>query len=72
MKVHLTRIAIIVLAIVTPLLATPIAASYKDPDSFLVTPIGQGDCYFGASFGDPITGLCPSGSPESAIIQPIT
>jgi hypothetical protein len=72
MKVHLTRIALIVLALVAPLLATPVAASPKDPDSFLMTPIGQSDCYFGASFGDPITGLCPSGSPESPIIQSIT
>ena len=60
MKVHLIRIAVVVLAVVEPLLATPVAAGPKDPDSFQVTPIRQGDCTIGASFGDPRNGLCPS------------
>ena len=60
MKVHPIRIAVVVLAVVEPLLATPVAARPKDPNSFQVTPIRQGDCTFGASFGDPRNGLCPS------------
>jgi hypothetical protein len=69
MKVHLTRIAVIALAVIGPLLATPAAASPKDPDSFLVTPLQQDDCYFGASFGDPLNGLCPFDVPELATIR---
>lgn len=64
MNVHLIRIALIVLAVVGPLLATPVAASPKDPDSFQGTPIGQGECSTITSFVDPLTGLCPSGLPE--------
>ena len=62
MKVpSLIRIAVVVLAVVQkPLLATPVAAGPKDPDSFQVTPIRQGDCTIGASFGNPRNGLCPS------------
>ena len=72
MKVHLTRIAVIALAIIGPLLATPAAASPKDPDSFLVTPLRQGDCYFGASFGDPLSGPCPFDVPELATVRLIS
>ena len=73
MKAHLIRIAALVLAIVSPLLATPVAARPKDPDSFLVTPLGQRDCNFGASFGDPpVTGLCPSDSPELTANQSVS
>ena len=73
MKVHLIRIAVLVLAVVSPLLATPVAARPKDPDSFLVTPVRQGGCNFRTSFGDPPrTGLCPSGSPELTATQPVS
>ena len=73
MKVHLIRIAVLVLAIVSPLLATPVAARPKDPDSFLVTPTPQGGCNFRTSFGDPpLNGLCPSGSPELAVVQSVS
>ena len=65
MKVHLIRIAVLVLAIVSPLLATPVAARPKDPDSFLVTPPPQGGCNLRTSFGDPpLNRLCPPGSPN--------
>ena len=53
MKVHLIRTAVLVLAIVSPLLATPVAARPKDPDSFQVTSTPQGGCNFRTSFGDP-------------------
>jgi hypothetical protein len=66
MKVHLIRITVIVLALGGSLLATPVAARPKDPDSFQVTPIQRGGCYFGASFGDPPIGLCPADLPELA------
>jgi hypothetical protein len=72
MKVHLIRIAVILLALVGPLLATPVAARPKDPESFQVTPLRESDCYFGATFGDPLTGLCPSGLPELATTQPVS
>ena len=73
MKVHLIRIAVLVLAIVSPLLATPVAARPKDPDSFLVTPTPQGGCNFRTSFGDPpLNGRCPSGSPELTTIQSVS
>jgi hypothetical protein len=71
MKVHLIRIAMIVLAVVGALPATPVAARPKDPDSFLVTLLRQPDCYFGTSFVDPLNGLCPAGVPELATDQPI-
>ena len=70
MKAHLIQIAVIVVTVVGPLLATPVAATPTDPDSFLVTPIRQGDCYFGASFGDPRNGLCPSDLPQLVTNQP--
>ena len=66
MKVHLIRITVIVLALGGSLLATPVAARPKDPDSFQVTLIQRGGCYFGASFGDPPIGLCPADLPELA------
>ena len=72
MKVHLIRIAVIVLALVGPLSATPVAARPKDPDSFQVTPPQQGGCNFRASFGDPLTGLCPADSPELAANQSVS
>jgi hypothetical protein len=73
MKVPLLRIAVLVLAIVSPLLATPVAARPKDPDSFLVTPVRQGGCNFGASFGDPpLNRLCPAGSSELATNQTVS
>jgi len=72
MKVHLIRIAVLVLALVGPLSATPVAARPKDPDSFQVTPPQQGGCNFRASFGDPLTGLCPADSPELATTQPVS
>ncbi len=72
MKAHLTRIALIVLALVGPLLATPVAARPKDPDSFQVTPLRQGGCNVRASFGDPLPWLCLSGLPELATIQPVS
>ena len=72
MKVHLIRIAVILLALVGPLAATPAAARPKDPDSFQVTPSQQGGCNFSTSFGDPLTGLCPAGSPELAATQPVS
>jgi hypothetical protein len=73
MKVHLIRIAVLVLAVVSPLLATPAAARPKDPDSFLVTPVRQGGCNVRTSFGDPpLTGLCPTGSSELAANQPVS
>ena len=72
MKVHLIRIAVIVLAVIGPLSATPVAARPKDPDSFLVTPVRQGGCNFGTSFGDPRTGLCPADLPELAANQPVS
>ncbi len=73
MKVHLIRIAVLVLAIVSPLLATPVAARPKDPDSFLVTPTPQGGCNFRTSFGDPpLNRLCPSGSPELTANQTVS
>jgi hypothetical protein len=72
MKVHLIRIAVIVLAVIGPLSATPVAARPKDPDSFLVTSGQQGKCSFSASFGDPLAGLCPAGSPEVATNQPVS
>ena len=72
MNVHLIRIVVIVLAIVGPLLATPVAARPKDPDSFQMTPPRQGGCNFRASFGDPLTGLCPSDLPELATAQPVS
>ena len=72
MKVHLIRIAVIVLAVIGPLSATPVAARPKDPDSFLVTPPQQGGCNFRASFGDPLTGLCPPDSPELATTQTVS
>jgi hypothetical protein len=70
MKVHLLRIAVIALAVVSPLLATPVAARPKDPDSFQVTPPRQDGCNFSTSFGDPFTGLCPPESPGLATNQP--
>jgi hypothetical protein len=73
MKVHLIRTAILVLAIVSPLLATPVAARPKDPDSFQVTPPPQGGCNFRTSFGDPpLNGRCPSGSPELTANQTVS
>ena len=73
MKVHLIRIAVLVLAIVSPLLATPVAARPKDPDSFLVTPTPQGGCNFRTSFGDPpLNRRCPSGSSELAANQTVS
>ena len=73
MKVHLIRIAVIALAIVSPLLATPVAARPKDPDSFQVTPIRQGGCNLRTSFGDPpLNRRCPSGSPELTTIQTVS
>jgi hypothetical protein len=73
MKVHLIRIAVIVLAVIGPLSATPVAARPKDPDSFQVTPPRQGGCNFGTSFGDPpLTRLCPSSSSELAANQPVS
>ena len=73
MKVHLIRIAVLVLTIVSPLLATPVAASPKDPDSFLVTPYPQGGCTFRTSFGDPpLNRRCPSGSPELTANQTVS
>ena len=59
MKVHLIRIAMIVLAVVGALPATPVAARPKDPDSFQVTLLRQPDCHFGTNFVDPLDGLCP-------------
>jgi hypothetical protein len=73
MKVHLIRIAALVLAVVSPLLATPAAARPKDPNSFLVTPVRQGGCNVRTSFGDPPrTGLCPAGSSKLAANQPVS
>ena len=72
MKVYIIRIAVIVLAVVGSLPATPVAARPKDPDSFLVTPIPKDGCSFMASFGDPLNGLCPSGLPELATIQTVS
>ena len=53
MKAHLIRIAVLALAIGSLLLATPVAARPKDPDSFLVMLTRQGGCNFRTSFGDP-------------------
>ena len=73
MKVHLIRIAVLVLAIVSPLLATPVAARPKDPDSFLVTSTPQGGCNFRTSFGDPpLNRRCPPGSPELTANQTVS
>ena len=73
MKVHLIRIAVIALAVVGPLLATPVAARPKDPDSFLATAPRQNGCNSRMSFGDPPrTGLCPSVLPELATNQPVS
>ena len=73
MKVHLIRIAVLVLAIVSPLLATPVAARPKDPDSFLVTPPPQGGCNLRTSFGDPpLNRLCPAGSAQLAVAQTVS
>jgi hypothetical protein len=73
MKVHLIRIAVIALAIVSPLPATPVAARPKDPDSFQVTPPQPGGCNFGTSFGDPpLNRLCPAGSDEPATTQSVS
>jgi hypothetical protein len=73
MKVHLIRIAVIVLAVAGPLLATPVAARLKDPDSFQVMPPWQDGCSFGTSFGDPpLTRLCPVGSSKLATTQPVS
>ena len=73
MKVHLIRIAVLVLAIVSPLLATPVAARPKDPDSFLVTSTPQGGCNFRTSFGDPpLNRLCPAGSAQLAVAQTVS
>jgi hypothetical protein len=74
MKVHLIlRIAVLVLAVVSPLLATPAAARPKDPDSFQVTPVQQRGCNARTSFGDPPrTGLCPASSPELTANQTVS
>ena len=73
MKVHLIRIAVLVLAIVSPLLATPVAARPKDPDSFQVTSTPQGGCNFRTSFGDPpLNRLCPAGSAQLAEAQTVS
>ena len=73
MKVHLIRIAVLVLAIVSPLLATPVAARPKDPDSFQVTSTPQGGCNFRTSFGDPpLNRLCPAGSAQLAVAQTVS
>ena len=73
MKVHLIRIAVLVLAIVSPLLATPVAARPKDPDSFQVTSTSQGGCNFRTSFGDPpFNRLCPAGSSQLAVAQTVS
>ena len=73
MKVHLIRIAVLVLAIVSPLLATPVAARPKDPDSFQVTPTPQGGCNVRTSFGDPpLNRLCPAGSAQLAAAQTVS
>ena len=73
MKVHLIRIAVLVLAFVSPLLATPAAARPKDPDSFLVTSTRQGGCNLRTSFGDPpLNRLCPPGSPELTANQTVS
>jgi hypothetical protein len=73
MKVHLIRIAVIALAIVSPLLATPVAARPKDPDSFQMTLPQPGGCNFGTSFGDPpLIRPCLPGSSEPAATQPVS
>jgi hypothetical protein len=72
MKGHLTWIAVIVLAVVGPLLATPVAARPKDPDSLQVTSVRQGGCNIRVSFGDPLNGLCPSGARTLTASQPIS
>jgi hypothetical protein len=73
MKVHLIRIAVLVLAIVSPLLATPVAARPKDPDSFQVTPPPRGGCNLRTSFGDPpLNRRCPAGSAQLAVAQTVS
>jgi len=73
MRVRLIRIAVLVLAIVSPLLATPVSARPKDPDSFLATPIPRGGCSFRTSFGDPpLNRLCPAGSSRLAIARTVS
>ena len=73
MKVHLIRIAVLVLAVVSPLLATPVAARPKDPDSFLVTPVRQRWLQRQDEFrGSTAQRLCPSGSPELTANQPVS
>jgi len=73
MNVQLIRIVVIVLAIVGPLLATPVAARPKDPDSFQMTPPRQGGCNFGTSFGDPpLNRLCPAGSSQLVVAQTVS
>jgi len=72
MKVHLIRIAVLALAVIGLLSSMPVAAKPKDPDGFQVTPPRQGGCNFRASFGDPLTGLCPSDLPELATAQPVS